>query len=287
MKVSRVKKRIIIIVPGRTDRAFYKSLLNKYCEYSCLETRDIRPAERNRLLGDFLPYGETNNMPNTGQDIVRKSAGIICNDTAILIIDAGGDDKVMKKLRTLLGLALQSELLDPGSLILIAVKDAEQLPPEEALKSLEDSFMSMIDKFHKQGTLKSNPFPAMYARGEYYVEFGSENTPGVILVVQGLKEVDLGKHAIEDFLIYIEKRMCRLGAPEKCCEELCCREDKMKGKKLVVLSAVARCGVTVEDLIYSYSIDDFLALIDVHDGLDRIVREIVSSHESCRGSPAG
>jgi hypothetical protein len=271
-----VTKIVVIIVPGRNDRAFYSSLIRRMLERNTsvyIESLDAhnRRGEKDKIVQCLVKSKELSRK-TSALLIHNKSKGL-----AIVIFDSQGNPTGYAA--TIIGYIEGAKRKPPLTAIIVA-EDAEDKTPEERLKSLRDSLRAQLRLHRVQPIELTGP----EAAGRYFEEYRLESLNGVslILLVQGLTElkemntINVAKHAIEDFVIYSWRKELK-NLLEKCRTLEEHLNTTHKHKKLAVLAAVVNCHNSIEELLQrELTPKQAEEMIRVHDGLKRL-KEIIES----------
>ncbi len=254
----------MLIVPGRTDRAFYKAFITKvFRNKPNIQVNDLDSEEKNSVkeavLRRILPIAENS-------DLIKGSASleVISEDkNRVYIIIVPSETKVVEKamyfLNHFAGLEYYKGIIDT----IIVAEDAEDKSFEERLTSLYYSVAARID------------LGEILKDGKYFRCYSLKKPLGLklLFVVQGLEDVDVvEKHAIEDFIIYVFSNELNRGPLRSCVDAIKSLENKHIHKKLALLIVLSKCYVSLERFLFkSLSEQEIEDLKRIHDGLNEIV----------------
>ena len=246
-----------LIVPGRDDRAFYKSFLSKILERHgfCMFDFNRNTKKKIKILKSILP------------DICRRTAilSIRSNNKELKVVVWPDSNKVTERASNLLN--YQAGLEDPMINLVVVAEDAEDLDFSQRLTSLYDSLNARAKEF-KFGKLKD--------QGNTYLLY-MLNKPQdcyLLLLAQGLPGFTIGKRAVEDYLLYIHRDL--LEEIESKYRDLFkeIKQSDHAHKKLTLLLALKKCGTCFDDLAFKLDKDEVETLIKNCDGLARLVKPI-------------
>lgn len=271
---------IVIVVPGRLDRAFYKRflmLLAKIIDAEYIDLDESRnQEEKHSLLSQlYKPVLPTQRVRLKASALLLSKGG---SRLAIIIISSEGDPVGVAA--AIIG--YQIGLREPSIDAIIVAEDAEDKKFEERLQALRDSLASqeplLGETFRKRNS--------QVRKGHYYEEYVLDEHPELklLLVAQGVKEVEeivnVTKHAVEDYIIVTKgdtiMNILNLLQRGSCIplQELLGNKRSLH-KKLAQLVAIMHCSTGIEEFIYQgISSDDVRRLIDINDALKRI-KEII------------
>lgn|GEM_PF-3354596 len=231
-------KAMVIVVPGRTDRAFYKALLRGALRLAGASVTDLDSSRARGEKEDFL-----RRQVRLSERVVRVAALRADRERAVLrvaILDAEG--RVVDRAADIL--SLHGGFRSPSIHALAVVDDPEERSFEEALQSLHDALTSKSRGEYDVGKL--------LGEGATYRLYSARRPPvALLLIAQGVPTLSVApKHAVEDYVLYVKSEKL---------EELRgqCRMSLRNAvhKKLALLLAVACSYTSLETFIY-HELDD-------------------------------
>ena len=268
-------KLLLMLVPGRDDRAFYKRFLRYVARKHGLLLDDLDAAnhgdEKYMVLDKVYrqPRALSGVVVLRGTSVLRLSSRTGNGSTEIVLLPTE------RRVTHVAGLILeyQAGLDAPTIDAVVAADDAEEMSISDRLGSMYNSLMSVrgirIGKELKQG--------------KYFRLLTLERPRGLklMLLVQGLETVeDLTKHAIEDYVLHLYRDS--LTELRNSCKQLLntLTRSSRQHKKLALLIALKHCFTRLEELFLRDLDDDKLdKLVKVSDGLQELVNLTVSSLE--------
>jgi len=266
------KRVALIVVPGKTDRSFYKAMFRKLFKYYGFQVIDLdsknHEHEKLKILGQIFKIREKS-------PIYRASVLKISSTNVHLFIVIWSTDKKIPT-STADVLNYQAGLTEPTIDFIVATEDAENLSFEQRLNSL---YMSISNNCVQELKFKEiEPIKSTYYRIYQLEKDDWLRTLLLMLLVQGLQLSPVNKHAIEDFVIVpiLEETKDEL---TKICDRLLDKviQDPEAHKKLALLLAIIKCVVSIEDLIFDiFTEKEFLDIIENHDGLRKLVDVLIS-----------
>ena len=261
-------KLILIIVPGKDDRAFYKIFLKKTFESQGLEIIDLDQTnyreEKNSVIARAFQIGDESPIKRSS---VLK---VIFNneEKVVYLIIWPTERSVVDK--TCEVLEYQSGLSSPSINYLVVAEDAEDRDFKERLDSLEDSL-------HSRRCMKIKKNERQGRHHRIYVLEKPENVR-LILLVQGVEQgLDfITKHAIEDYVLYPYQEIIR--EIQTNCPKLFSKiiDSKYSHKKMALVAAAYLCYKNIEEFFYNALNEKELeALIESNDGLLALVETVI------------
>ncbi len=263
-------KLIVILVPGRDDRAFYKRFIMHVANSLNLEFSDLdrsgHESEKSAVLNKIVK-GWDKRKGTQLLDLRRSSSVKLYSSLYkshamgyVTIIPTEGN---VSRAGAIL-LKYQASLSNPSIDLLVLIDDAEEMTFNARLQSFYNSltYTSSID------------VDALISRGSYHYLYKLRRPRNIILllIVQGLEQFTIvPKHAIEDFIFYLyhENTGKIKEALSKCPRTLRIDTmDRYAHKKLALLIALEQCYTRIEELL-ARDIDNgrLLKLQHEHDGL--------------------
>ncbi len=259
------ERAILLIVPGRTDRAFYKVFLikafkyNPYIQVIDMDRRDLR-ERREIVLKRILPFIENSNIVKGLSLLEIKSTK---SDRSVYIVIIPSEIQVTMKAKQLLDYFMGLRGVDSLIDTIVVIDDAEDKTFEDKLNSYRDALYPIIIK------------GKLVKRGCYFelYFFNKPVTFKLLFIVQGLKEVDVvNKHAIEDFVLYLYLEELKSKAYDSCINIFGTPNGKGYHKKLAMLIALSKCYISLEELFFnSMTHEEIDRLKRLHDGLNEII----------------
>jgi len=274
---------LVMVVPGRVDRAFYKRFFRYVAGKLKSEFIDLDSSryesDKHKILESICKQQQ---IP--GQ---QESASVLLRGTSVVRLVSTNNNKEINAViipserrvdyTAKLILEYQAGLYEKPSIKFIVVaEDAEEISFEERLKSLYDSLKSS----------KHIRIDREVSRDKYYRLYILGKPEGVklMLLVQGLECVDISikgiKHAIEDYILYlysdIVDEILNSGFLGETGRD---SRSNIRGnihKKLALMVALKLCYTNIEELLFEGLDDNKLdGLVYVHDGL-RVLRDEIS-----------
>ena len=274
---------IIIIVPGRDDRAFYKRLILKYFggTKKGITVKDIDAGpEARQAIERVLPLykGGGPHYLVKGSVVIRLTRGRKALYTAIIPSEERPERRACSILMHLSG--KEPDRWKQFLRGFIIIDDAEERTFAGRLLSFIDSLTAM----------KCVHIKEKVSEGTYFTEYVLKKPAGLklVLMVQGLAEISfLPKHTIEDFAVYLYARRneekARLTALyEELVKAAGVNEhggrERKKHKKIANLIALSKCYLSTEELFSKGLTEaDARLIVEAHDGLRKLVRMIENS----------
>ena len=260
-------KFILIIVPGKDDRAFYKTFFWKVFKNQDLEIididRDEYRQEKYRVMSQAFQIGATS--PIRGSSVLRINLDEGKKAIYLIIWPAGGN--VVERACEII--EYQSGLSSPTIDYLVVAEDAEEMGFEERLNSLENSLNS-----HGCTEIKERQQEGRHYR--LYILRKPKNVR-LILLVQGIdKSLDqIDKHTIEDYILYPHSayiQEIKTNYPELFNKIL---RSRHAHKKMALLIAIYMCYKTIEEAFFNALNEEELdVLIKSNDGLATLIEII-------------
>lgn len=251
-----VCKNIVIIVPGPTDRTFYKALImktySKQLEVIDLDSRDFK-TEREKVIKTVLKQLNPKISKLAVLRLVKKDTN---SPNCLNVIILPSEREVTYTAQTLIEYLLGSS--EHSIDYVVIAEDAEEEDPEGKVESMLRGVTSNVRTKLEE-----------IDRGRGYREvviysFGNTNIQ-LLIIIQGIfgKELEglaTHKHAIEDFIIYSHKNLVK--ELERKYPEILELIIKSKNahKKLTLLLAIMRCFHNLEEFIFRDI--DFERLVD-------------------------
>ncbi len=267
---------LVMFVPGRDDRAFYKRLLAYVARRLGVRYVDLDASshggEKDGILNRvYRPYG-------AGGSILRKASVIRLSSTGntgeVFITIIPCERRVTQVAGAVL--AYQAGLEEPMIDFVVVADDAEDTGFHEKLTSLQDSLRSLSHYEYGEGELSS---------GDYYRLFALRRPRGVKLMflVQGLKQQSIvAKHAIEDYVLFthrddLKELLEAMGRyPHSLRVDVF---DTYAHKKLALLIAIRLCHTRIEELflrsLSDAQLDELLGICDGLSTLYSIVSQLL------------
>ena len=262
---------LAMIVPGPTDRAFYKRFFKLIADIIGFGYDDLDRADKEEEKGTLLAQ-IYKPMSQPRETRFKKTSAILLSNEgtklAIVIIPSEGDPTEIAAAF----IGYQMGLSKPSVDIVIVAEDAEDKTPEERLRALRDSLASQEESLRE--VWQRN----LISKGHYYEEYVLDTGLRLLLVVQGIEEIkgDIStskpiKHAIEDYIIYVKRDI--ISNIMNSCSFL--KQVLGKGrathKKLAQLVAIIHCYADIVEFIYRNILaDDVKKLVVTNDALNRI-----------------
>ncbi len=273
-------KRVLITVPGRIDRAFYKVYVKRIAELHDAEYVDLdsssRVSEKRQLIQSVAPQGDQANP------LRRISAAqLVSGNTALEVVIwplEGEYGEAIKQAWLLLDYQLGLET--PTISHFVIARDIEQGNASKVLKGLENSLKSRFDCITKSSATR---------RGQYYTLLHDlcGKDINLLLIAQGLEQNDyllgnLDQHAVEDFIIYIYRERL-LGLLNECPWLQKISRSSRGHKKLASIAAIDACRAGVDErfLANAITVDSVKNLCEIHDGL-RELRSLLNPSSSSK-----
>lgn len=262
-------RRVLIAVPGRTDRAFYKVYMKRVAELHGAEYVDLDSSshvhEKRQLIHSVAPQGDQAN-PLRRVSAARLASGDTAFEVAIWPLE-GEHGKAIKEAWLLLG--YQLGLREPTLSHFVIARDMEQGKANEVLEGLENSLKSGFDCAVQGNTSR---------KGRYYTvirQFCGKNID-LLLIAQGLEQSNYlpgspGQHAVEDFIIYTRReRLQDLLDESPWLQKV--TTTRRGHKKLAAIAAIDACraGVDEKFLLETITVDSARSLCEIHDGLGEL-----------------
>ena len=262
---------LAMIVPGPTDRAFYKRFFKLIADIIGVGYDDLDRADR-RKEKDALLAQIYKPMSQLRETRFKKTSAILLSNEgaklAIVIIPSEGD--LTGVAAALIG--YQMGLSKPSVDIVIVAEDAEDKTPEERLRALRDSLAS------QEKSLREVWRGNLISKGHYYEEYVLDTGLRLLLVVQGIEEIKENistlkpiKHAIEDYIIYVKGDVISNVVNSCSFLKQVLGEGRVTHKKLAQLVAIIHCYADIVEFIYRNILaDDVKKLVAINDALNRI-----------------
>lgn len=266
------ERAILLIVPGRTDRAFYKAFIREFfknvedTKIQDLDKRDLSEFKE-QVLSKILPY-------KLDTRILARNASLMLeykDMNKVYVIIMPSRTRVTQEAQFILeyfaGIQYYEGIVDS----IIIIEDAEDKSFEEQLNDLYQSITSRIRLGNK------------LSEGKYYRCYTllKHNNIKVCFMVQGLEEIFItNKHAIEDFIIYVYQDELLSRSLKPCIDTIKSISKKDLHKKLAELIALSKCYYDLESFIFkAIPSNMFEKLVQIHDGLRMIIGTIkLSKH---------
>ncbi len=265
MNEERRRSVIALVVPGRRDRAFYKTFYRLLASKAGAGFEDLdsrgKLEEKRKLLRSLGLEGQR------GSSIVR----LLGAQSTLTVVVIPAEEDTVSVAAAIAGfqLGLSRPLLD----LLVIAEDAEDMSFEERLTSLRDSLRSQLSRLKPGPSLGFN----VLDRGEYYehIQLHGDRAAhlNLLLIAQGLRDTsrlakDL-KHAVEDYIIYVRGSLVK-GILERC-PMLSGTSRRGFHKKAAQLVALAECHPDVEAFINrGLNVDDLDKLVNACDALRKL-----------------
>jgi len=262
------ERAILLIVPGKNDRAFYKAFIAKaFRNKPNIRVNDLDSEEKESrkeyILRKILPVSENSNLikGTASLEIISED-----NNKTVYIIIIPSEIQVIKKtihfLNHFLGLEDYKSIVDT----IIVIDDAEDKSFEERLNSFYDSVASRID------------LGDIIKGGVYFRCYSLKKPDGLklLFVVQGLKDINVvEKHALEDFIIYVFSNELGRGPLKPCIDVIKSLKNKNSHKKLALLIVLSKCYTSLDKFFFkSLSKQEIEDLKEIHDGLNEIINVV-------------
>ena len=259
-------KAVLIIVPGRDDRAFYKAFIQKMFngkmngsirvdDLSITGNRD----RRNKVLRSIFPVSEE------AQGNLLWSRSVILevtrSDRRVFVVIIPAKNTVTEDACQIIGFlggVFRTARIKINTIVI--AEDAEDMDFRVRLRNLSNSIRSRCRDINV----------SLVSSGNYYMlhTIGSLQVLVVVQGVDGLPGEVNAKHAIEDFIMYVyrEKAVSKSSMIDN--------NDGNRHKKIALLIAIDECRTSVEKLFYKLTDRDMESLASSHDGLQQIYRII-------------
>ncbi len=264
-----MKRRIILVIaPGRTDRAFYKAFIMKiFRDDSRGNVVDLDKDEykqsKEKILREVFPLPDDNNL-------IKRLASlrvILGNSDEVYVFIIPSESNVTEKSAEILSFLSGVEHDRNNVDAVIVAEDAEKLSFKDKLNSLYNSLLSngaiVIDK--------------ELNHGKYFRYYSLKKPRGMklVLLTQGLDNIRLAeKRAIEDFIIYLFSNELQ-SKLLSCVNALDIKETSNVHKKLALLIALSKCYNNIESFFFESLTKDHVELLRKnHDGLNKIIELI-------------
>ncbi|GEM_PF-3511449 len=261
------ERAILLIVPGRTDRAFYKAFIRGFFKnvedirIQDLDRRDLSEFKE-QVLSKILPYKLDTRILARNASLMLEYKGM----DKVYVVIMPSRTRVTQEAQFILeyfaGIQYYEGIVDS----IIIIEDAEDKSFEEQLNNLYQSITSRIRLGDK------------LAEGKYYRCYTllKHNNIKVCFMVQGLEETPLtNKHAIEDFIIYTFQDELLSSPLKPCIDTIKSISKKNLHKKLAKLIALSKCYHDLDEFIFNaISVAEYDKLVQIHDGLNMIITTI-------------
>ncbi len=311
---------IVLVVPGRDDRVFYKvffrrlaEILSECCRrnisYIDLDSGEYR-AEKRKLVERIVPGGRglerwaAISLINSHERCVNVLIGLPSIEALrdVLGEETRIRDPVAAATAAVIG-ALAARRMG-GISLLVAADDAEEHRFADRLRMLEDAvFNTYLPRFHLEKALEGaviNRSVIDFDQDGYYklleivVHSPSYSSRfKLLLLVQGLEAGIIGnispllahveKRALEDLIVYAAKRYASK-VPDECLNLLLGKKRGLH-KKIVRLLVLMLCHYELESAMGNLlNTEGVRRLLDIHKGLLRLASEAAAQLE-CRLTP--
>ncbi len=269
-------KRILIVVPGEDDRAFYKMFVKSVADshglvYTDLDSGEHR-AEKSRLVDEIAPQEDQQGVRLRGVSaaLLRGSSG----SAAVVVWPMKGEWGEGIRNAWIL-LSYQLGLREPTLSYFVVARDSERSSARAMLQGLLDSLAA------RQPCVRGS----QVERGRYYMMIRSVcgKPLNLLLMAQSLEYVEdmsqvVEQHAVEDFIVYLcLDKLRRL--LDKCPRLQKLVQGRWGHKKLAALAAIERCRPGVDEKFLKEIItpETVERLRSVHDGLAKLGEVLMPS----------
>ncbi|MEB2792766.1 MAG: hypothetical protein G5Z42_07080 [Caldisphaeraceae archaeon] len=256
---------VLIMVPGRNDRAFYKAFLLKMSRGHGLGIIDVDQYEEEKyhVLAQAFQIDEAS--PIRRSSVLKVNIGKGRKEIYVIVLPTEGN--VVEKACDVL--KYQSGLFPPAIDYLAVAEDAEDRCFRERLDSLRDSLRS-------RGCIK---IKEEQEQGRHFRLYALKEPKNVklMLLVQGVEQgLDLvDKHAVEDYVLYPHKPYVQEIA--KNCPKLIDRisHGRHAHKKMALLMTIYMCYKNLEEAFFNGLDEQELeVLVKSNDGLATLIKSI-------------
>ncbi len=257
------KTLMLLLVPGRDDRAFYKSFFIRVPREVGFRTIDLdcrgREAEKHQILNKAFPLIE--DSPIKGSSVIKLEA--INRGRIVYVVIWPTEREVTQRARDVL--ENQAGLIKPTIDMIAVAEDAEDVGFDERLESLRNSLISC----------KYIEIEKEIDRGNFFRLYILKKPKGVklMLLVQGIGELSISnKHTIEDYVLY--PYMDVINEIERKCPYIIARirQGRYIHKKMALLVTIYKCYTKIEEMFHrSLSKEEFNTLINRNDGLRKLI----------------
>ncbi len=279
---------VVLVVPGRDDRTFYKRFLMSLAKrlstkvvYEDLDQRKYE-EERIRIISSIVKTLKVREKDVMRQYAVIRLKNMERHTNLDVIISlpgvgvpghSGGKNPTARIAGILVSLLLGSHKHRVG--LIAAVEDAEEHDFRKRLESLENSLRDVLGDDVEIETKEEGSYYRLYLAKKKGVAENEQREMQIMLMVQGLRETEkilpykIKKHALEDFLLYAGQDILK-SVPDVCKEILAGHESKLH-KKLVLLLLAYGCYVQREEFVMKTINEKVVGmLIELHDGLRKL-----------------
>ena len=259
------ERRIVVAVPGPSDRAFYKAFMRWLAKRCRFDFKDLDRKKYQSLKSQVLDAVAPSSIKLQGASVVRLGEVL-----DVIVWPLGGEQGREKHAWQLLGYHLGLE--EPGIDLMVAVRDMEERCAHDTLEGIYASLKAGLSNVLRGGAVGNID---VSSSGKYYFYIGNVGGKGVnvLLIAQGLEQyqccgVELDKHAVEDFLLFLGDSNV-----EELLRECRVLRDVVTAraphKKLAGLAAIASCRPCVDDGFVAGLVRDERVehLLMRHDGL--------------------
>ncbi len=259
---------ILLLVPGKTDRAFYKALITKVLRGKDIIIADLDSREyellKYKILDEVfkLIYGS----PIKGSSVIKLEAGN--KSRTIYVIIWPTEREVVQVARDIL--ENQAGSNEPTIDFVVVADDAEDMGFINKLESLYNSLVA-------HGSIEVEK---EIGRGRCFRLYSLKKPKGIklMLFVQGIEELDIvDKHAIEDFILY--SYMDIIDEIKNRCHYLIDKinQSRYSHKKIALLIVIYNCHTSVEEIFYrNLDREKLEKLISKNDGLQKLIDILVN-----------
>ncbi len=260
-----MERMVFLVVPGPTDKAFYKSMLKKLACATDLDSGKYGDEKSYVIDRVLKPYAGKASQRLV--EYVRRISCLRVYNRYVFIKYPHGEDGTEARLACTLARLFAP--LSPRWLPMegiVVVSDMEDRDAAATLNSLTDSLRSNCAR--DLGRLR------VEETGEYYrvIRFEKASFP-ILLVAQGINKLPYtSRHAVEDYALFMHRSIVE----EKIIPALhsLTQDNKKTHKKLAMLLAVSMCSVYLEELFHHTDKRCLRELVESHDGLRKLMETV-------------